>query len=160
MGLHLNVPELHLNDPDRREHRCRVWWTAYILDRMWAANLGQVAAIEDKDIQVDLPTSKGLSGAMSEDFGDPEYINAMIRLARVSGDNISSLYGRRKQEGSFSQRVQRALRDLRCWVGELPQHLQLSKDQPFRGIGRQLSLHLSFNQVGYRLNNGKVSQVR
>ncbi|KAF7624676.1 hypothetical protein AFLA_009917, partial [Aspergillus flavus NRRL3357] len=40
MGLHLNIPESQLSNACEREHRNRVWWTAYTLDRMWAAKLG------------------------------------------------------------------------------------------------------------------------
>src|SRR5688572_24726671 len=57
MGLHLNIPAAQLSDPVQREHRNRVWWTAYIFDRMWATKLGCPPAIQDEDVKVDLPST-------------------------------------------------------------------------------------------------------
>ncbi|KFH46976.1 putative transcriptional regulatory protein-like protein [Hapsidospora chrysogenum ATCC 11550] len=56
MGLHLNVPRHQLPSRELREHRNRVWWTAYILDRSWACMLRKPVSIQDEDIDVDLPS--------------------------------------------------------------------------------------------------------
>ncbi|KAJ9669407.1 hypothetical protein H2201_000274 [Coniosporium apollinis] len=147
MGMHLNVPEFQLSDREAREHRNRVWWTAYIFDRMWASRLGQPVSIQDDDIEVDLPSSDGLAGTDSGDFGDPEYLIANIRLAKLAGHIIASIYARRRQQGAFSQRVQQVLRDLRNWVKDLPNRLQLDTDEPSQTAPNLIvSLHLSFNQ--------------
>ncbi|KMU89092.1 hypothetical protein CIHG_07025 [Coccidioides immitis H538.4] len=50
MGLHLNVPQNQLPSRELQEHRNRVWWTAYILDRSWACMLGKPVSIQDEDI--------------------------------------------------------------------------------------------------------------
>ncbi|KAJ9644500.1 hypothetical protein H2199_003463 [Coniosporium tulheliwenetii] len=148
MGMHLNVPEFQLSDREAREHRNRVWWTAYIFDRMWASRLGQPVSIQDDDIEVDLPSSDGLAGTDSGDFGDPEYLIANIRLAKLAGHIIASIYARRRQQGAFSQRVQQVLRDLRNWVKDLPNRLQLDTDEPSQTAPNLIvSLHLSFNQA-------------
>lgn len=34
MGLHLNIPETQMRDAGEREHRNRIWWTAYTLERI------------------------------------------------------------------------------------------------------------------------------
>ncbi|OJD29068.1 fungal specific transcription factor domain-containing protein [Diplodia corticola] len=147
MGLHLSVPEHQLSDRGAREHRHRIWWTAYVCDRMWASKLGQPASIQDDDIEVDLPSCEGLTGPGADDFGDPDYINASIRLARLATHIIASIYKRKGQHGAFSQRVQQALRNLRSWVEELPSHLQLDTDDSLQVKSRTLVyLHLSFNQ--------------
>ncbi|KAL4994453.1 fungal-specific transcription factor domain-containing protein [Aspergillus recurvatus] len=77
MGRHLNIPESQLSDAGEREHRNRIFWTAYIFDRMWAAKLGYSCAISDDEIGVSLPSSPSglaqktsLSHRAQEAFGD------------------------------------------------------------------------------------------
>lgn len=142
MGLHLNVPESQLRDAAAREHRNRVWWTAYSFDRMWASRLGHPVAIQDSDIEVDFP-----SNTPSDDFADSAYFIASIRLARLAGRVINSIYTRRPQQKTLSQRVQEALRDLRTFVEELPPHLHIEPTDGPEPSPKPLSLHLYFNQV-------------
>ena len=147
MGLHQNVPELQVPDRAAREHRIRIWWTAYTLERLWASKMGHPISVQDDDIGVDLPSDTGLSDVEAADFLDVEYANASIRLAQLSRHIISSIYNRKSVHGAFSQRVQLALKDLRSWVESLPKHLQI----PAGGLAHPLQrpqkwLHLSFNQ--------------
>ncbi|KAH7236465.1 fungal-specific transcription factor domain-containing protein [Fusarium tricinctum] len=146
MGLHLNVPESQLRDAGAREHRNRVWWTAYSFDRMWASRLGHPVAIRDDDIEVDLPTDPVL-GAPSDDFADSAYFIASIRLAALAARVINSIYTRKPQQKTLSQRVQEALRDLRAFVEELPSHLHIEPTDAPEPSPKPLSLHLYFNQV-------------
>lgn len=149
LGLHLDVPCSQLSDRGIREHRIRIWWTAFCFDRMWASKLGQPVSIQDDLIQVDLPSGEGLAGEYSGDFGDPDYLKACVQLAKLAEHVISSLYARRKQQGAFSQRVQQALRDLGKWVGDLPSRLQLATDVPSQTTPNHIIfMHLTFNQVG------------
>lgn len=151
MGMHLNMPESLLSDQAAREHRVRIWWTAYVFDRTWAAKLGHPVSVHDDDIDVDLPRGDGVVG--HEDFGDHEYILRNIELARLTGRIIPSIYGRRKQQKSFSQRVQQALSDLTSWVESLPNHLQLHRSEDgMASPNNVIYLHLTFNQVGVRRN--------
>lgn len=144
MGLHVNA-DSHIQDPEVREHRNRVWWTSYTFDRMWSSKIGLPNAVPDEDILVDFPSP--VAGDAAEDFVDHEYLIAGVKLARLSGDIITSIYGRRKQRGLFSHRVQNALKELRRWTEDLPRHLQVNTDQPAKTVGRPVSLHLLFNQV-------------
>ncbi|EGU86323.1 hypothetical protein FOQG_12489 [Fusarium oxysporum f. sp. raphani 54005] len=146
MGLHLNVPESQLRDTGAREHRNRVWWTAYSFDRMWASRLGHPVAIQDDDIEVDLPTDPVLD-TPSDDFADSSYFIAGLRLARLAAKVINAIYTRRPQQKTLSQRVQEALRDLRAFVEELPPHLHIEPTDAPEPSPKPLSLHLYFNQV-------------
>lgn len=146
LGLHLNIPEVYSIDLATREHLKRLWWTAYIFDRMWASKMGHPVLIHDDDIEVERPSL--ISGVQDqEDFGDHEYLVASIQLAEVAGRMAASIYGRRMQQGSFSQRVQHSMKELTNWIELLPDHLQIkigstSKTAPDAVI----SLHLLFNQ--------------
>ncbi|KAF6838629.1 fungal specific transcription factor domain-containing protein [Colletotrichum plurivorum] len=147
MGLHLNIPESQLRDPDLREHRKRLFWTSYTFDRIWASKLGHPSAIQDNDIGLDLPSEPVAGQAFASDFSDTAYHIASLRLAALVTKTVRSIYGQRNQggqgEASLSTRVQQALKDLRAWMEDLPAHLQA--DNPDSGP-KPISLHLSFNQ--------------
>ncbi|KAI5918470.1 fungal-specific transcription factor domain-containing protein [Camillea tinctor] len=148
MGMHQDMPEVNFPDRAAREHRARLWWTAYVLDRMWASKMGHPVSIQDEDIAADLPSCAGLSDVDSSDFLDADYVNASIKLARISRDIIASIYNRRAAHLAFSRRVQKALSDLRGWVSALPKHLQIETGETGRPLLRRVKwLHLSFNQL-------------
>ncbi|KAL7622910.1 hypothetical protein AAE478_006589 [Parahypoxylon ruwenzoriense] len=152
MGLHLNISETQLSDPSAREHRKRLFWTAYILDRVFGANLNLPAAIQDDEIEVDLPSqqvpaSQPLEHGLGGNDYDREYHVAKIKLAGHLTNIIRSVYNprRRNQDTNLSTRVQQALKGLQDWVYELPSHLQINKSLE-EGINdlKVVSLHLSF----------------
>ncbi|KAI8265809.1 putative transcriptional regulatory protein [Colletotrichum sp. SAR11_239] len=167
MGLHLNVPESQLRDVAAREHRNRVFWTAYIFDRMWASKLGHPVCVQDVDIEVDLPSNPMVDESIADDFADASYFVASVKLARVLGKIVPLIYRRRNQQMSLSHRVQEALNDLRGWVEELPPQLHIDHKVTSERMQKPISLHLNFNQYLFSastilaissLLNGKESQ--
>lgn len=68
-----------------REHRRRVWWTLYLFDRLTSSKLGFPLAIQDHDIDVELPSMDGLSAAEQEEFSDPMHLLQHVGLARITG---------------------------------------------------------------------------
>lgn len=150
LGLHQSVPESQLPDRAVREHRIRVWWTCYTLERLWAGKIGHPVSIQDDEIGVEYPSSHGLTDLELGDFLDEQYVNASIRLARLSRNIVHSIYNRKPTQVGFSQRVQGALKELRAWVESLPKHLQLPPSLALQPLHRpQKWLHLTFNQVSY-----------
>lgn len=149
MGLHLNIPETQMRDAGEREHRNRIWWTAYTLERMWAAKLGYPPAIRDDDIEVNLPSNPvGLDNSSASDFPDCAYFMARIGLARLSSRIIHSIYSQKADTPSLSRRVQDAFGDLRRWLKNLPPSLQIDAREEGDSLDpRVRSLHLLFNQV-------------
>lgn len=148
LGLHLNISEAQLGDRVMREHRNRIWWTAYVLDQSLASRLGQSASVQDGDIHVDFPSDDGLPSNSKGDFADMESLTAHINLAGLAGQVTQSLYGRRTQKEPFSQRVQQALKKLQGWVRNLPDILQFEGCQLLRPVPPHIRyLHLTFNQV-------------
>ncbi|KAL7959009.1 fungal-specific transcription factor domain-containing protein [Trichoderma compactum] len=130
VGLHLNVPEPLLTDQFAREHRIRVWWTAYTVDIMWATKLGYPVAVQESDIDLDLPSNK----LSHSDFTDCSYSVAMIGLARISGTILNSIYGKSSQQTALSQ-------------GDLPPSLQIDPTKSNEAEQQAESLHLRFNQL-------------
>ncbi|KAK0638023.1 putative transcriptional regulatory protein C3C7.04 [Lasiodiplodia hormozganensis] len=147
-GLHLNVPESQLPDPGVREHRKRLFWIAYIFDRMWASKLGHPPAIQDDDIGVDLPSEPPVGSKYSNDFTDSAYHVANIRLTSLLTKVIRSVYSLRKQNqgDSLSTRVHQSLKDLQSWVESLPPQLQIDHSSETTHDLKTISLHLAFNQ--------------
>lgn len=149
LGLHIEVGETQLRDPVMREHRCRLWWTAYRFDRLWASKIGWPPSIPDDSIEIGLPSDTGLSQEVRGDFEDPEYVIMSVRLARMLNNAVNTLYVRKRQPTSFSERVQAAVRALRDWADGLPDHLKLNvgDDAVTNPENHVLYLHLAFNQA-------------
>lgn len=151
IGLHLNVPESQLPDPRIREHRKRLFWTAFVLDRIFASKLNHPPAILDDDIDLDLP-SEVTTSIPNDSFGDAEYQVANITLARLLSSIIRSVYSVRKQAqgtcADVSSRAKACLNDLQSWYESLPRRFQIDDKSMDDHHERQIiSLHLRFYQV-------------
>ena len=85
LGLHRSLPTDTKLSPVEREHRKRVWWTLYTLDRLCSSNLGYPLLISDSVIDVELPTNEGLSPTELEEFTDPSHLVANVKLAKITG---------------------------------------------------------------------------
>lgn len=146
MGLHMNVPEHQYRDRLAREHRLRLWWAAYTLDRTCASKLGLLITVSDDDIMVDLPSSEGLDSAEEGDFEDHEYMLNSIKLSALAARLTRAIYSRRNHHEPFLKRVQNMLKDLTKWMDALPEKFQM-KDNDASMPTQIVYLHLRFNQV-------------
>lgn len=150
LGLHRKIPTNSPLTPPEREHRIRVWWTVYVMDRMMSSKVGHPAMIQDTDIDVQLPSLDGLSQQDTADFYDPAYLLAQIGLARITGNVLGNIYhiphpGR---TNSFVHGVQTILTSLRSFHSGLPPLLRLeAHSSPMYANRSVASLHLHFNQV-------------
>ncbi|OAL26608.1 hypothetical protein AYO20_10032 [Fonsecaea nubica] len=148
LGLHHNVPPNQMFSPIERERRIRVWWTVYIFDRNWSSKLGHPIMIRDDDIDVAMPSMKGLSAAEMAEFSEPEHLIANVHLARITGDIMNHIYNKNCRRQVFVQSVQKILRRLRSWAETLPEVIRLQQDPTRRYTARHVaSLHLCFNQL-------------
>lgn len=149
MGLHLNVPRGQLEDASVREHRIRLWWTAYTFDRMFSMNLGNPVAAPDDVIDVGRPSNS--EALPAEDFTNTEYHCSRLSLAQIAGRIVQSIYVRKSTNGppsaTLAQRVQEILKSLHDWRENLPTNLSLDHSSVERRDATTLSLQLSFNQV-------------
>ncbi|OBU00228.2 hypothetical protein VE01_01650 [Pseudogymnoascus verrucosus] len=144
LGLHHNFPRTIAMDPVARQHRVRIWWTIYICDRMWGSKSGHPLMIPDRDITVDLPSSSGLNDEERTAFPDPDHIIASIKLAKIAGNIITTVYCR-GHPPPFIQSVQKVLGDLNAWMAALPDSIRLAETAGCTSR-HVVSLHLSFNQ--------------
>ncbi|KAK7211283.1 hypothetical protein V2G26_018461 [Clonostachys chloroleuca] len=149
MGLHIKIGSASIPEPEIREHRVRLWWSVYIIDRFLSSKIGLPLLISDADISIDLPSND--SALNQEDFGDHLEFVATLRLAKIAGHISRSLYVRTPQQrGTFLQQVAQIQEELNQWKELLPSQLKPRLDRS-SGIGAQLQattlLHLAFNQV-------------
>ncbi|KAI8714938.1 Fungal-trans domain-containing protein [Fusarium sp. LHS14.1] len=134
--------------PELREHRVRVWWSVYILDRFLSSKIGLPLLISDDDISVDMPSTN--STLNSGDFGDHVHFMAVVRLAKIAGNISRSLYVRTPQRGTFLQRVERIREELNQWRDQLLEHMKHyftgGSDSGMYSLPATSPLQLTFNQ--------------
>lgn len=145
MGLHVNISHAFVPDPELREHRVRVWWSVYILDRFLSSKIGLPLLISDDDISVDLPSNDPVLN--SGDFGDHLQLVAIVRLAKIAGHISRSLYVRTPQRDTFFQRVENIRDELKSWREQLPDHIKPQFESRDAQAQPASTLQLSFNQV-------------
>jgi hypothetical protein len=148
LGLQHSLPPYIAIDRAVYQHRIRIWWSIYCCDTILGSELGHPASIQAGNISIEMPSMTGLNEHQKKDFADPDYVIAHIKLARVVGDAVASIYNRNQTE-AFARSVKAVLRDLRVWLQDLPASLNLPHSDDAYLLPRQLaSLHLRFNQVG------------
>jgi len=150
LGMHRKIPKDSGMSAPEREHRIRVWWTCYALDRIYTSKIGLPIMLRDEDIDVQMPSMEGLTLEEAEDFYTPELMTAQITLARITGNMMTDLYNipQPGKTNTFVQNVQRILTNLRSWHETLPQVLRLDFNAmpvyPSRSVA---SLHLHFGNT-------------
>ncbi|OAX82314.1 hypothetical protein ACJ72_03336 [Emergomyces africanus] len=120
LGLHQEVSDDSLDD-HTREHRRRLWWSVYSMDRILCVKSGNPLTIADEDIGV-LPPSR-----LPE---EPELCPATVlfhytELSRILGKIMKNVYRPpRTTAYNLVSSVQSILAELTQWQLNLPQALQ------------------------------------
>ncbi|KFX87264.1 hypothetical protein V490_08384 [Pseudogymnoascus sp. VKM F-3557] len=143
MGLHQEVPDQNLDDR-AREHRRRLWWSVYSMDRILCVKSGNPLTIADQDIGV-LPPSRLPD--------EPEMCPATVllhytELSRILGKIMKNLYRRTSTENySLVSSVQAILTDLSNWHTNLPEALHFDFTKLDKEISREaVSIYLHYSQ--------------
>ncbi len=66
-----------------QEHRKRVWWTSYCMNRMVCTELGIPLVHEPASRDLQLPSSACLTPEEKEEFSDPNLLTALIQLCQI-----------------------------------------------------------------------------
>ena len=132
LGLHQEVSPKDPTDPGldeiAREHRRRVWWSIYSLDRILSVKSGNPITIHDEDIGVRLPSRLP---------GEAEYCPAVVlrhytEVSRILGEINKFVYRKSSATKSAKQlmaSVQRINSALTKWDRELPKELRFDPDK-------------------------------
>ncbi|KAJ0104007.1 Proline utilization trans-activator [Diaporthe amygdali] len=120
LGLHQEPTSSSL-DQHAKEHRRRVWWSVYSLDRIHCVKSGNPITIHDDDIGVELPSRLP---------NEPEFCPAVVlrhytKLSQINGQIMTSIYRRKPKSGpSLMVAVQSIILALSQWQQELPDELR------------------------------------
>lgn len=120
LGLHQEATSLDL-DNTTREHRRRVWWSIYSLDRIVTVKSGNPLTIQDEDIGVAMPMRLP---------SEPEYCPAVVlrhytQLSRILGEMTSCVYRNPKKSGiRLMESVRNIMVSLSKWYQTLPPGLR------------------------------------
>lgn len=122
-----NRPD-HVLDEATREHRRRVWWSIYSLDRILSVKSGNPLTIHDHDIGVNLPSK------LPE---EAEYCPAVVlrhytQLSKILGEISKSIYRKstkRRSARRLMATVQSIILALSKWETELPNELRFAPEK-------------------------------
>jgi hypothetical protein len=151
LGLHRSdiVSKLFTNDEDFT-WAVRLFWATYVLDRRWSFGTGLPFAMQDADIDPNLP----------EADEEVPYLKAMVQYGRISSKVWTSIAGfdntgldvKRDQIGYLDYQIQQ-------WQNSIPAHLKytstdnaLGAEEIDRGQRRlRLMIYLRANQLRIQL---------
>ncbi|OJD22577.1 hypothetical protein ACJ73_06075 [Blastomyces percursus] len=143
LGLHQEVSDDSLGDL-AREHRRRLWWSVYSLDRILCVKSGNPLTVADEDIGV-LPPSRL--------HDEPNLCPATVlfhytELSRILGKIMKTVYRTpRTTAYNLVSSVQSILAELAQWQSNLPQALQCDFTKLDSEISRQsVSIFLHYSQ--------------
>ncbi|CAK7199839.1 Transcriptional activator [Sporothrix eucalyptigena] len=152
LGLHQessSSPKLSEAD---REHRRRVFWSIYSLDRILSLKSGHPVAILDEDIGVNMP--RRLPGESAD--SPVMVLHCYTELSRILGDITALIYRRTAtttsssfstpQKGSLITTVHTILQSLNQWEEALPRHLRLDPDRGTKLSRESISMYLHYYQ--------------
>ncbi|EOO01263.1 putative c6 transcription factor protein [Phaeoacremonium minimum UCRPA7] len=120
LGLHQEVSSPGLDDATK-EHRRRVWWSIYSMDRILCVKSGNPVTIQDDDVGVALPSKLP---------GEPEYCPAVVlrhytKLSQICGAITTNIYRRAPKSGTrLMASVQNIILSLSKWHREMPDELR------------------------------------
>lgn len=120
LGLH-QEPTVAGIEEEAKEHRRRVWWSVYSLDRIHSVKSGNPITIHDEDIGVELPSRLP---------SEPGFCPAVVlrhytKLSQINGQIMTSIYRRKPKSGtSLMAAVQSIVLALSRWQQELPDELR------------------------------------
>ncbi|OQE05714.1 hypothetical protein PENVUL_c022G01821 [Penicillium vulpinum] len=128
--------------PSQSAHRLRLWWTVYMLDRRLSSGLGLAAGADERQLCTELPRN-----AMG--FQSPIALAINVRIARVTDDIMSTLYGNKSiTQLELVQKIQQILQELHDTGRSFPKSLMLDFSRPLQLVTRTgASLYLMLFQA-------------
>lgn len=139
-----------------QEHRRRVWWTSYCMNRMVSTELGIPPAHEPASRDLPLPSSITLTPEEEEEFFDPELLTAQTQLCQIKFKVVetASHHIRMSADGRPLDVLDPCLTTLQEWRKHLPSGMSFTFDN---GIPKKMlelpaarvvaSLYLRYHQV-------------
>ncbi len=132
LGLHQEATEPDMEITER-EHRRRVWWSVYSMDRILSVKSGNPISIHDEDIDVAWPSP--IPG-VDLNPSPPNVLTSYTKLSKILGSIGEGLYRKKHKSGTnLLTSVQGIMNDLSHWMRETPPELRID----FSALDRPLS---------------------
>ncbi|RUS16180.1 fungal-specific transcription factor domain-containing protein [Endogone sp. FLAS-F59071] len=129
LGLYRSY-ELWSLPPSECEHRARVFWCCYVLDRILSATYGMPMTFDDYNIDYSeaLPILESNTQELPEERQGPSIIikdfTHVIHLCKILGRILRTFYWKSGSTISIDETYVRFNNDLNDWQKHLPQHLR------------------------------------
>lgn len=118
LGLHQEVSDQDI-DYESREHRRRVWWSTYSMDRLLSVTSGHPLSIQDEDIDVLLP---GMNASGDESSSTLALYTELSKIQGMIGEKI---YRKKQKSGvDLSACIQQIMKRLSSWFESLPESIR------------------------------------
>lgn len=136
------------------EHRKRVWWTTYCIDRMTSTEMGLPSALPAHQVEQSYPDDSVLLPGEREEFYDAETLTTQVQLAFIHADICDNIKSIRKDNttnvGDLTRPILQRLEDVRA---RLPPHMSFDVESGMPPEMKQMadrslaSLYQRYHQV-------------
>jgi proline utilization trans-activator len=137
-----------------REHRKRLWWTSYCLDKNTSTEMGWKPSYTLADRELNYPSNEELSRNDLEEFHAPDFLTAQVKLTELKITIIETAYKLKSGNLVHNYEIRNCLDMLQKWESELTPDValdiasgisdEMSKSRTMRTTS---SLFLKYNHV-------------
>lgn len=125
LALHQEVSSTQISEIEK-EHRRRVWWSVYSLDRILSVKSGNPIMIHDEDIGVKLPSRL----PHEPSYCPPVVLRHYTELSRILSRIMIYIYRKTPKSGSsLMTSVESIMSSLKQWHLDLPQELRFESEK-------------------------------
>lgn len=136
------------------EHRKRIWWTTYCIDRMTSTEMGLPPAFQVHQVEQTYPDDSILSLEDAKEFYDAETLTTQVQLAFIHADICENMRSIRKDNttnvGDLTRSILQRLEEVRA---RLPPHMSFNVDNGMPPAMKQMpdrclaSVYQRYHQV-------------
>lgn len=146
------------------EHRKRLWWTSFCMERMVVAELGLAPAHAVSKLEVGRPSSRDLPESEMDQFFDPSVQTLQTEICEIKCQIMEAVSHLRRISDLDTMLLELwpCFDKLRSWKEKIPSYISFDfkdgvpEEMSGRSCARGLaSVYLRYHQVGQSLQKGK-----
>lgn len=127
LGMHVDAQRDSLHRFEL-EHRCRLWWTVYMFERMLSSKAGLPLSFTDNTISTELPDDFDMSnpppGCEPYIFPEAEYIKNCVKIVQINSQILNRLY-QRQPTSNILETLKMSVKQLLQWRASLSSFLSV-----------------------------------
>lgn len=140
LGVHRRASNSGLTKLEKEKRR-KLWWTAFLMDSLWASRLGLPPHFNLDDMDIEFPDP---SMSDNDEF-DSKYLIANTQLALCVGSVMKEVYGI-SGSSSFIENIICSLKRLEAFFDNLNPELKVVPERITTNRSTE-NLHLRYNQM-------------